>query len=320
MITFFTTAKSFLGLARVRQYNAIRSWKHIHPDAEVLLFGDGEGYEEAARELGMERVAGVLTSKAGVPRIDSMFDLVRRRARFPVRAYLNCDIILSGDLLKAVDGVAAADFLMVAQRHELTVGHEISFTPEAGALLARRVKEEGMLQDPSAIDMFLYRGDIWAELPELVVGRGGYDNFLIFYCRRKCVPVIDATEKVMLIHQSHDYGHLAEGSREVFHGEDARSNFQKAGVVSNLFTIAHADWRLTAKGMIANRCRGDWELWARSNRSLLGQMTRRNSSWRAVLIDMLFEFTLRCQPDYQHRMMALMKYPYWVFLRMIGRR
>ncbi|MEI6972700.1 MAG: hypothetical protein WCL44_14425, partial [bacterium] len=53
MITFFTTAKPFEGATRVRQINAIRSWQAVHPDVEVMLFGNGMGYSEIAAELGV---------------------------------------------------------------------------------------------------------------------------------------------------------------------------------------------------------------------------------------------------------------------------
>lgn len=320
MLTFFTTAKSFSGPARVHQFNAIRSWKQLHPDAEVILFGDGEGYNEAAQSLGLIRIPGVLTSPTGCPRIDSMFNLVSQRARHPVRAYLNCDIILTDDVLSAIGRVDFPEYLMVAQRRELSVDHELPFSLEAKELFSAQVSQAGVLQDPSAIDMFLYRGNIWSGLPELVVGRGGYDNFLIYFCRRNRIPVVDATDVVTLVHQIHDYGHLGGGSSEVFLGEDAKANFQKAGVISNLFTIVHADWRLTAKGLVPNRCRGDWNLWARANRSLYGRVTAANSSWRALFVDIIYEFTLRCQPDYANRMLALLKYPVWAVSRIVGRR
>jgi len=50
MITFFTTPKPFRGHIGVIQRNAIHSWKLVHPEAEVILFGNEEGAAEVARE------------------------------------------------------------------------------------------------------------------------------------------------------------------------------------------------------------------------------------------------------------------------------
>ena len=53
MITFFTTAKPFVGHSGVIQRNALKSWTLVHPDAEVILFGDETGGAIAAKELGI---------------------------------------------------------------------------------------------------------------------------------------------------------------------------------------------------------------------------------------------------------------------------
>jgi hypothetical protein len=41
MLTFFATAKPFLGDSGIIQRNTLQSWKHLAPDVEVILFGEG---------------------------------------------------------------------------------------------------------------------------------------------------------------------------------------------------------------------------------------------------------------------------------------
>lgn len=320
MLTLFTTAKSFVGDAGLRQKNAIASWRCLDSQIQILLFGEGEGYADVVDAYGLEWVRGVQTSESGCPRIDSMFRLAGQLARFPVRAYLNCDIILMDDVLDAIECIPFERYLMVSQRRNLAVHGALSESPGWMDSLRNELAAGGVLDDPSAIDMFLYRGEIWSDLPPLVVGRGGYDNLLVFSCRRNRIPVVDVTDVVTLIHQKHDYSHLKDGAREVFGGKDALANLANAGNVSNLFTIVHADWRLTSKGLVPNRCRGDWKLWARSNRSLLGNVKHTNSSWRALLVDCAFECWVRCQSEYPRRPLALAKYPFWVILKVMGGR
>jgi hypothetical protein len=317
MLTLFTTAKSFLGPSRARQLNAIRSWKEIHPDVEIFLFGEGDGYQATADELGLIRIEEVLTSKSGCPRIDSMFALVDQKAHYPVRAYLNCDIIVAGGMLEAARQAPFPDFLMLAQRWNLDVCGELSFDSRWRESCLEALKRHGQLDDPSAIDMFLYRGNVWRQLPELIVGRGGYDNFLVYQCRRNKIPVVDATGSIKLIHQKHDYGHLAKGREEVFGGEEARANLRKAGPMSNLFTIVHADWLLAEGRLKPNRCRGDWRLWACANRSLYKTVDVKGCGWRATFWDLVYELYLRLQPDYARRAAALTKFPLWAFSRLL---
>jgi hypothetical protein len=53
MLTFFATAKPFLGHSGIIQRNTLQSWKHLAPDVEVILFGDDEGAHEVCAELGL---------------------------------------------------------------------------------------------------------------------------------------------------------------------------------------------------------------------------------------------------------------------------
>jgi hypothetical protein len=53
MLTLFTTAKAFEGHHGVIQRNALKSWKLLHPDVEVILFGDDRGAAEVCAELAL---------------------------------------------------------------------------------------------------------------------------------------------------------------------------------------------------------------------------------------------------------------------------
>ena len=183
MITFLTTAKSFSGEARQRQVNAVRSWQSVHPDVEVFLFGTGEGYDKAAQELNLRWFPDVPCGESGCPRIDAMFDVARRQARHVFKAYVNCDIMLGTDIVSAIKKIKDEQFLLVSQRWNVDWDERIDFRSPHHSWddLAVKARTNGQLMTPSGIDMFLYRGDFWGELPKLVVGRAGYDNYLIFY-------------------------------------------------------------------------------------------------------------------------------------------
>src|SRR5262249_19151083 len=54
--TFFATAKPFEGHSGIIQRNALKSWMLLHPNVEVILFGDDKGAAEIAAELGLRHV------------------------------------------------------------------------------------------------------------------------------------------------------------------------------------------------------------------------------------------------------------------------
>jgi hypothetical protein len=318
MLTFFTTAKSFSGEAKLRQYNAIGSWKQLHPDVEILLFGQGEGYADAVRDFGLIHIPDVETNEKGCPRIDSMFALAERHARHDIKAYLNCDIIVLPDVLAALQGVTFDRYLMIGERWGLSVETPVDYSEGWEQRIRSQLKVSGIPGRITAIDLFLYKGSIWGEVPPMVIARAGFDNYLIYYCRKRGIPVVDMTGQVTLIHQEHDYRHLEKGRKEVFTGSEARRNVQLAGGWDYLFTIEDADWRLTSAGVERNYARRDSKRWGEA----YSVLCRDHCLYRYIpqfIWESSVEWRIRCQQARQGQMAGVMKFPLWVVKRMLKR-
>ena len=101
MLTLFSTPKPFLGHSKVIQLNALRSWKQLFPDVDIILFGVDEGSAEACRELGLRHEPHVETNSFGTKRIDYIFRRAQEIARHDFLCYVNCDIILLADFAAA---------------------------------------------------------------------------------------------------------------------------------------------------------------------------------------------------------------------------
>src|SRR5580658_4653209 len=129
MLTFFTTAKPFVGHSRVIQRNALKSWMLVHPDAEVILFGDDEGAAGVAEELGIRHEPYTEKNEAGSNRMDYMFVRAQAIARHGVLCYANCDIIFMQDFRAALERVLAAhkEFLMVGRRWDTEITQPVDF-------------------------------------------------------------------------------------------------------------------------------------------------------------------------------------------------
>ena len=248
MITIFTTAKGFVGQTAISQINAIRSWQALSPDVEVILFGDGTGYTETAQRLGIVHIPDVATSEQGTPLVNSMFALARAHGRYRLQMYVNADIVLLDDFLEAIrqiDRLGLDRFMMIGQRWDLDWNQEINFAcPVWQAELHEAIAGRAALHPPAGSDYFVYRGSLWDKLPTMVVGRAGYDNELIFYCRANRVPVIDASPSALVVHQNHDYGHHPQGVQGVWWGEEAQLNRRPGERRTMTFTLVDADWRL----------------------------------------------------------------------------
>lgn len=318
MITFFTTAKSFKGDNRIRQINAIRSWQAVHPDVEVLLFGKGVGYSEIATELGLVHIPDVATNELGVPRVDSMFAMAASRARHPIQSYINCDIVLLDDFLPAIQRIKSDKYLIVAQRYDVDLDAPINFeSRDWQSEIRAKAKVEGKKLAPCGIDFFLQRGGVWGTLPPMVVGRGKYDNWLIYHCRSRSIPVVDITEVVTVIHENHDYGHINGGRNTVQDGEDAGRNLELGGGFRYMFTIQDADWRMTPMALIRNWCRGDSERYGQVYEVLHEKMSPAILRVSRLGAEIMCELNVRFRLALEGHIMPLIKLAGWWVRRMV---
>jgi hypothetical protein len=271
MITFFTTGKPFTGHNGVIQRNALKSWTLAAPDAEVILFGDEEGAAETARELGVRHVMEVERTISNVgfastnpvtrgPKVlRSFFDAAQRMARHDVLCYVNCDIVLTEDFAAAVATVRTAiqEFLIVGRRWDTDVAEPIAYEQaEWKERLRERARAQGQQRNGNWIDYFAFRkGFYLGKLPELVIGRVHWDQWLVWKARTAGAAVVDASEAVMAIHQNHDYGYHPAGKTGVWNDELSQRNYRLAGGRWHLRTIDDATHVLGPNGLKANEAR-----------------------------------------------------------------
>jgi hypothetical protein len=249
MLTIFTTPKPFKGHLAIIQHNAIKSWTLLHPDVEIILFGDEEGAADIANELGICHESKVLKNEHGTKYLGYIFDRAQEIARHDSLCYVNCDIILMSDFIHAVEQVMNRwqnKFLMVGQRWDMDIDQLLDFKisdweRQLSGLISRIGK-----QRPSCwIDYFAFRRGTYREIPPLVIGRVAWDNWLIWKARSMRVPVVDATLVVKAVHQNHDYSYHPEGAKGVWEGQEARRNRELAGGWSHLYSIDNATHILT---------------------------------------------------------------------------
>lgn len=256
MLTIFTTAKAFKDHDAVLQRNALKSWTLLHPDVEVILFGDDAGAEEAARELGIRYAREVERVAEGPKVLRSFFDAAQKIARHDTLCYANCDIILTDDFARAVRSVRAqySRFLMVGRRWDVDIREPLEFDRHEWTQEARGLaRAAGQQRNDTWVDYFVFsRGLYLGQLPEFVIGRVVWDHWLVWKARRSGAPVVDASEAVMAIHQNHDYGYHPEGRNGVWTDELARRNQNLAGSRWHLCTIEDATHLLGRDGLRVN--------------------------------------------------------------------
>ena len=243
MVTFFTIPRSFEGVFDVAQRNSIKSWLTLHPDSEVIVFGDEKGAVEAANELGFRHEKEIRRNKFGTPLLSEAFHVAKHIAQHDYVAYINTDIILLNSLWSAAQKIKYPHYLMVGRRTDLDFKEKIDFTnPEWRETLANRAEQEGKLHGFSGIDYHFFPKSMSLELPPFPVGRGGWDPWVIYNVRSRKIPVIDVTEVVTAVHQNHPWTWRPNDP-------ETRKNIELAGGLANMLTIRDADFILTPQGL-----------------------------------------------------------------------
>lgn len=247
MLSIFSTAKPFRGADSIRQRNALRSWTLLHPDCEVILFGDVPGAREVAAELGIQHVPEVLRSEHGSVRLDDMFARAQQIARHNLLCYANCDVVFLDSFVRAVAAAAewSKSFLMIGQRWDAPIEGPVDFdVPTWQAHLRNEALRIGKKQLPGAVDYFVFSRGVYSQMPPFVIGRVYWDHWLVWKARSMKAPVIDASADVLAIHQNHDHSYHPAGLEGVRIDPESKRNRALAGGQWHLYTIKHATHRL----------------------------------------------------------------------------
>ena len=228
----------------------------MHPDVEIILFGDEPGTAEICRELGLRHAPDVERTIEGAKLVRSIFGPAQQFARHDTLCYVNCDIILGKDFSSAIARVLSWNnrFLMVGRRWDSDITAPINFSnPEWEKDLRVFVLREGVQRLYYNIDYFAFSRGIYNDIPPLAIGRVWWDHWLIWKASQQKAAVVDASDVVMAMHQNHDYAYHPEGMKGVWFGEGSRQNFEFAGGFRHLHTLEDATHCLADQAIVPCR-------------------------------------------------------------------
>src|SRR5258706_3959495 len=255
MITFFTTGKAFAGHTGVIQRNALKSWTLLHPDVEVILFGDDAGAAETTRELGIRHEPRVDMHECGMKFLHSIFARADQLARNEHLCYANCDIVLMQDFWNAFQIARRwkERFLLTGHRWDTDVFDPIAFdSPDWSGGLRAKALEKGFRQLDTFVDFFTVSKGLYANMPPLVIGRSYWDHWFVWEAIDSGVPAIDCTAYAVAVHQNHDYGYHPAGKIGTHADPVAMRNLEFSGGPSHQRHLAACTHAISANGKIKN--------------------------------------------------------------------
>lgn len=255
MLTIFTLPKAFEGHIGAIQRNALQSWRNLDDDCEIIICGNEAGFRDVATEFGTGWIADVERSELGTPLLSSTFRRAEETARHDLLCYVNADIIFLPDWLEAVRRISFLEqrFLLVGENWDVDIGGEL--LPEQDGweeAVRRRVTASGTVRGPYWIDFFVFRRGTLGPLPDFAVGRGAWDNWMIWRALTLRIPVIDVSPSALVIHQTHSYAHVREARGDSWEGPEGDANLRLSDYAKE-FSLEDATHRLDSGGLVRNR-------------------------------------------------------------------
>lgn len=252
-LCLFSIPKPMQGEAERLQHNAFDSWRRLGPQLQVVLLGDEAGIAQAAAEYGFDHLAALPTNDHGTPLVSAAMAKVRQHSEAPWLMYSNADILFDNSLLTGVAALqdfAGNRFLGIGQRLESELTEDTRGWSESAWnawMLAQR--HTGNWASVVCKDFFLFPRHLYQSIPDFAVGRGNWDNWMVYQAHRWGMPVIDLTAHVTAVHQPH--GHNHSGGRRLAYvaGAEAREN-QRLARGRHLLLGSHASHYLDAAGKL----------------------------------------------------------------------
>lgn len=263
MITFFTTAKDFVGKNKITQINAIKSWQIAHPKAEVILFGDSQGASALSQELDFIHIPEIQTSCQRTPFINDMFEKASKLASNEICCFINADIIVYSKFVQNlldIHKLLKNNYLVVGQRQDINLEGEINFAANWETELNDLITKEGTIHPPTGSDFFGFPKSQYqqGDIPNLMVGRPGWDLWMIYNGRLKKFKVVDLSATTMVVHQNHDYSHRKVEVNSYEQDEEALSNYKNLPQREKyLYTLPACNYYYKNQKLKRNFARGD---------------------------------------------------------------
>jgi len=207
MLTIITTPKPLdLGSNRLAFLNAIRSWVRLVPRPEILVFG---GDRALVENEGGKWIGDFKGTPQGRPYFDDFIGRAESLATNDILMYCTDHLILTSSLVPAIKIVADSfpgHFVIIGKRWGLHVQDAIDFSnPTWESILWDRVLGVNSPGNNAAKDYIVFHRPLGLSAPNFIMGYPCYDTWLVWAALRANYPVIDTSDAVIVVHQSHKF-------------------------------------------------------------------------------------------------------------------
>lgn len=225
--TIYTLPRAWHGKPAYEQANALESWSRLVPRPQIILFGDDAGTAEAAERFGCVHAPGLPCNEHGTPYVNNVFHRANGLAGHDMMAFVNADIMLMQDWADALlaCGQRFGRFCMVGQRLDIDIPGPLGFSDGWQGRLRARALEEGRYYTPAGSDYFGHKRGLYLCMPQFLIGRSSWDNWLMAWPLSQGLPLVNVTDVAVTVHPEVPDGKVSEWvSALPHHGEEIQYN------------------------------------------------------------------------------------------------
>ena len=206
LLTLFTTWKPGMESSAVYN-NTVNMWSKLQPRVKLVFFGNKSDISAHAKSIGWSVLPVTETKCNGTPVLSRMFKDVYKKYNTPFYGFANGDILFDNGLIDTLQATKGWSYYN-QNKTVLLSGRRIDMyldTIKNFDLLYKDVAAfslSGAISYGYAADFFITTKYFpWDKIPDFVVGRPQYDNYLLYMSRQYFVYTIDATMSVVALHQ-----------------------------------------------------------------------------------------------------------------------
>lgn len=242
LVTLFTTFAEHLHSDSEKMFvhnNTLANWASFNPSVNLILFSNDSYWGGVAKSYGWDVIKPLRVENGTKPPVlKDMFRLAMSRYKTEWFGYVNADILFTKDLILNLEMLtkkynSSTSRIMLTGRRT-NVENLTNLNPVSESNIQQFAEQYGRLYKEDAEDFFISTKSFpWQSILPVVVGRPGYDNWLVGEARcRLNTTVIDVTRTLLAFHQTTKKGGNSEGH---FHADsDFNYNvFKKNKIVPN---------------------------------------------------------------------------------------
>ncbi|XP_069117984.1 uncharacterized protein [Argopecten irradians] len=188
----------------------LQNWATLIPYLNLVMFTNDSEIAKQCREHGWAVLPVTHVGVDGLPVLKTMFQQVMNNFSTPYYGFANGDILFTDTLLMSLSSSLKHfnhDENVMLTGRRINVPHLSTKEIASYKYMENAARERGKLFVISSEDYFITTKHFaWHTVPNFVIGRPAYDNWIVAHARCNHLKVVDTTNTILAIHQTTDEG------------------------------------------------------------------------------------------------------------------